>query len=266
MITDDLLHFFQYGLSTRRLIFRYMKFYIFLTIVFIGVYFKLCFYAKEHNLKYSIIGFFPGSGVVLLLGAIFISYQAARVLRNKYKFKVKQRGLSMYSKDWELFQLMILKVYLERKHINTKEAIEQLKESLKERTEFKIKTQVPVYVGSFMILFIPVWSATNNSIFKSVSTLEEAYIYLMFIVLVIVFINFAVGSFKQIAKMVFLNHLVKTEELNYFLTALAYEYYLVENDLRENNPHISNHSRATIKFKLIKNVLDDYYKRYPERI
>lgn len=266
MITDDLLHFFQYGLSARRLIFRYMKLYIFITIVFIGAYFNFCFYAKEHNLKYSIIGFFPGSGVVLLLGALFINYQATRVLRNKYKFKVKHRIFSMYSKDWELFQLMILKVYLERKRINTKEAIEQLKEDLKERAEFKIKTQVPFYIGSFMILFIPVWSATNNSVFKSAGNLKESYIYLIFIVLVIVFINLIVGSFKQIAKIVFLNHLVKTEELNYFLTALAYEYYLVENYSRENNLHIPHHSRGTIKFKLIKNVLDDYYERYPERI
>lgn len=266
MIINDLLHFFQYGLSARRLVLMHMKRYILLVFIFIGLYFKLCIYAKENNLQYSILGFFPGTVIVFVLGGLFISYQSVRVLRNKYKFKVKQRGFSFYSRDWELFQLMVLKVYLDRKHINTKEAIEKLKENLKEQAEFKIKNQAPFYVGSFILLFIPVWSATNNSIFKSVSTLKEAYIYLSIIALFIVFINFTVVSFKHIIKIVFFNDLVKTEELNYFLTALAYEYYLHENNLKENNPYLSNHSRATIKFKLVKDVLHNYYKRHPERI
>ncbi|MEB2294461.1 hypothetical protein [Priestia megaterium] len=266
MIIDDLLHFFQHGLSTRRLVLMYIKRYILSVFIFIGLYFKLCIYAKENNLQYSILGFFPGTIIVFVLGGLFISYQSVRVLRNKYKFKVKQRGFSFYSRDWELFHLIVLKVYLDRKNINTKEAIEKLKEDLKEQSEFKIKNQVPFYVGSFILLFIPVWSATNNSVFKSVSTLKEAYIYLGIIALFIVFINFAVVSLKRIIKIAFFNDLVKTEELNYFLTALAYEYYLYENNLKKNNPYLPNNSRVTIKFKLVKEVLEDYYKRYPERI
>ncbi|MED4156658.1 hypothetical protein [Priestia aryabhattai] len=271
MIADDLLHFYRYGLTFRRLLFRDMKRYVFLTIALIVLYFMSTSWGDKIDTGYFILDAILAIINVLFvvigpgIWMFFLYHQTAKVFRRKFQLKVKKGGITAYKRESDLIEILILKIYLERKNIKTREAIEELVKTLKEREEIRERNSFPLYASSFVILFIPVWSATNNSIFKSITTLKEVYIYLAIIGVFIILFNIVVATMKEINKIFIFNNKFSVEELIHSLTALSYEYYILENNLKEDSINTSDDPRLTIKFKVIKNVFDDYYKRYPDQ-
>ncbi|MGG3586088.1 hypothetical protein ABEU98_26050 [Priestia megaterium] len=272
MIADDLVHFYRYGLTFRRMLFKDMKLYIFITVVLMGSFSISVFYIDSFYTGIFILDITKEilNALFLLLGpgiwGIFLSHKSEKVFGEKFELNAKKGIFFNYKRESDFIEVLILKIYLERNNIASKGAVDELIETLKKREEIREKNSLPLYASSFALLFIPVWSATNNSIFKSMTTLKEIYIYLVVIGVCIIIFNVVVAYVKYINKNFIFSNKLALEELIHSLTALSYEYYILENNLKEDSINNSNDSRLTIKFKVIKNVLDDYYKRYPERI
>lgn len=257
MIIENVLHFYKKGLSSWNLVFRYMKKTVifFLILNFLSIV-GLIYLIAVSNFNFIVLVFW---GLALILSIYFlISRPAKRVIKSEYGISINKKVVAVFkTKDWEIFRLELLKTFLSNSTINNKIAIDELKRILTDRAENQAKNYTPlINTGITLALFIPVWSAANAQIFKSINDFNTGVAILALVLFLIVIINMNIVNLKFFANefSFFIQEQTRINSLVYSLNIISYEILLLEsNSLKPSNKFQEN---------ILEKVIEDYQEKY----
>ncbi|WP_342045938.1 hypothetical protein [Bacillus sp. OTU530] len=261
MIEEQVFHFYKYGLSTSNLILKYLRrniiIFTLLQVVFIvGL---ALFYFFIYRAPFPILSLLYV--IQVFIGTyIFLNSPAKKVVQHKYGLPIDKRFFKHWAnKEWQMFSLLVLSVFLSKKGISNKEKIDGLIDLL-EKKEKLYTSNFKVLAGIFLVFTIPAWSAFNTWIFKFNSSLESAVQYLLSIMLLAFILDVFVGMLRFNIKDLYTSDKKHIFYLINLLESLSYIHQLSQDS--DSFSGSNNVGSPTIKAKIVSKILEDYHKKY----
>ncbi|MEK3981598.1 hypothetical protein MKY37_21550 [Psychrobacillus sp. FSL K6-2836] len=263
MIIEDVLHFFKYGLSSWNLVFKYIKKSIiaFFIINFVFIASLICYVIVNHNdFNLKIFAFLLTLIFCFFFFNIFflVIQPTKKIIKSVYGFSINKLFIPAFStREWELFYFSLLKAFLLRNGINNKEKIDELKAILIEKAENQAKNYTPlINTGIILAFFIPVWSAANTRLFKSINDLNTGMAIVIVVLFLIVLFNIIGFNVKYFVKefSFFSQEQYRIYSLKNYLNILSFEILLAESEFYQTK----------INTDVIEKVMKEYQKKYFE--
>lgn len=257
MIIENVLHFYKKGLSSWNLIFKYMK-------KSVISFFILNFALLAGLIYYIVVKYNDFKIFVLFLGALFsfltlyflVIQPTKKIIKSVYGISITKTFTPAFStREWEVFYFSLLKTFLIRNGINKKIVFDELKEVLAEKAENQAKNYTPlINTGIILALFIPVWSAANTRLFKSINDLNTGITIVIIALFLILVFSAIVVNIKYFVKefSFFSQEQSRIYSLKNSLNIISFEMSLAESESYQPNREFE---------EIIDKVIEEYHKK-----
>ncbi|MFJ7828404.1 hypothetical protein [Psychrobacillus sp. NPDC096623] len=263
MIIEDVLHFIKYGLSSWNLVFKYIKKSIiaFFIINFLFIAGLICYViVNQNDFNLKVFAFLLAVIFCFFFFNIFflVIQPTKKIIKSVYGVSINKLFVPAFStREWELFYFSLLKAFLLRNGINNKEKIDELKTILVEKAENQAKNYTPlINTGIILAFFIPVWSAANTRLFKSINDLNTGMTIVIVVLFLIVLFNIIGFNVKYFVKefSFFSQEQSRIYSLKNYLNILSFDILLADSDSY----------RTKINADIIEKVMKEYHKKFFE--
>lgn len=220
MFINKLIEFNEKKLTQYNLVFKFMKVYSFLFLLFIiACSIAIVWLILLKELIYLLIPV-----VIYFLSIYVFSKKIKKVILNIHNVKINSViGWS----GWTNYKVKLLKVYLKQNNCLEKNKIREYVEFLEKEAVRKKPSNYLIFgiPGLLLALFVPAWNNFNNWVFVHlISSIEVGFAYIILITIIIFLISILLGILKTLGRDIFESNYRKINDLIYLLDLVTVSF------------------------------------------